>query len=86
MRERKWIEPGESGRAEMPHSEVCMHMQVAGKVMRFTLLAAKRPCVQLWRDDGSPFSFPILPGEAGIFEEGDAIYYYPALDVATRVA
>jgi hypothetical protein len=47
----------------IPHSEVAMHMRVAGTVMRGQLL--DNHMVQLYADDGRPFSFPIGAGEAG---------------------
>lgn len=59
----------------MPYSEVCMHMQISGKVMRFEVVS--QHMVQLYRDDGTPFSSPITTGEAGLFSQGDGWYYYP---------
>lgn len=49
---------------EMPWSEVCMHMGIAGKWM----LAERLPTgmVQLYTLDAKPFSFPIGAGEAGM--------------------
>lgn len=49
---------------ELPYSEVCMHMGVAGKQMWATK-EFDAPMVQLWNDDGTRFSFPITTGEAG---------------------
>lgn len=77
---RKPVILGERYQGEMPHSEVCIHMQVAGKVMEFELLENKRS-VQLYKD-GRPFSSPILCGEAGLFREdcdGLSFYYYPPI-------
>lgn len=51
-------------RLEMPYSEVCMHMGIAGQ----TMLAAETASglmVQLYDEQGRPFSFPITKGEAG---------------------
>ncbi len=58
----------------MPHSEVCMHMQVAGREMAFALL--HDGSVQLLNDDGSYFSIPITNGEAGIYEDHDGYYFH----------
>ena len=69
------ITTGERGRKVMPHSEVCMHMRVAGRQMAFALLHGGS--VQLLNDDGSHFSFPITSGEAGVLEDGDGYYYHP---------
>ena len=67
------VASGEYGKKVMPHSEVCMHMRVAGRNMAFVLLNGGS--VQLLNDDGSHFSIPITNGEAGIYED-DAGYYY----------
>lgn len=48
---------------KLPYSEVCMHMRIAGNVMRAHILPDG---VQLLNDDGSVFSFPITHGEAGV--------------------
>lgn len=73
--ESKTIRTGERGKKHMPYSEVCMHMQVAGKVMEFVAVSTRS--VQLYREDGTMFSFPITNGEAGLFPDGDHFYYYP---------
>lgn len=82
MSARYYIRPGQRGRAPMPHSEVCMHMRVAGTPMTFTLLKSEDGyfSAQLFREDSSLFSFPISPGEAGLYreetEEGPRFYFY----------
>jgi hypothetical protein len=48
----------------LPHSEVCMHMKVAGKRMVCGLLPGAT-MVQLYDEDGRHFSAPITAGEAG---------------------
>lgn len=68
------IAVGERGTKYMPYSEVCMHMKVSGKVMDFELISERS--VQLYREDGSYFSFPITYGEAGVFRNEDGTYYY----------
>ena len=79
--ERRYIEPNEKYPAILPHSEVCMHMRVAGKIM-YIEWDGKRS-VQLYRVeyDGNgwtvlapevrfvPFSAPILLGEAGVYTD-----------------
>lgn len=56
--------------AEMPWSEVCMHLGVAGRRMKYRI-TEDRTAVQLLNDDGSTFSIPILPSEAGVtIQEG----------------
>lgn len=73
--ESKTILVGERGRKYLPYSEVCMHMRVSGTVMDFEVVSPRS--VQLYRLDGTPFSFPITYGEAGLFVDGDGFYYYP---------
>lgn len=76
---------GFRGRTLMPHSEVCMHMKIAGKYMDFEILDRG---VQLFvTDDETPrysqcFSSPILLGEAGLKETDESnqtFFYLPHL-------
>jgi hypothetical protein len=90
---RRVVKPGDTVRLELPFSEVCIHMQVAGTVWAVTLLerqweatetraAWTSYAAQLINADGSNFSAPILPGEAG-FYGGTAeapFYCYPVAD------
>ncbi len=74
------INVGQRGRKLMPHSEVCMSMQVAGKYMDFEVLDGS---VQLFVTNDKTerftehFSAPILLGEAGVKREGKGFYYLP---------
>lgn len=70
--------PGRKMAKRIPHSEVCMHMQVAGKVMQVELLPG-RNAAQLYRLDGVAYSSPILPSEAGIREDDGIYYCHPGL-------
>jgi hypothetical protein len=72
--ERRYIKPFEPFRAVCPHSEVCMHMRVAGRVMWMVLLDGY--CVQLLTDGWEPFSIPILDGEAGVYQDAQGSYAY----------
>lgn len=78
MSEPYYVKPGEIVRLELPFSEVCVHMRVAGTVMsvRFEESGA-----QLLREDGGEFSVPITTGEAGFYFDSVAgkHYCYPAL-------
>jgi hypothetical protein len=75
---------GDRVRLELPYSEVCMHMRVAGRVMTVEVIGGEFPdgrqwyAAQLHHDDGRPFSAPILTGEAGIHGYGDEMHCYPA--------
>lgn len=75
--DKRYAEIGERVTLEMPHSEVCMHMQVAGKVMHAEI-QPRGYSAQLFRLDGQMFSAPITTGEAGFYRDGDRFYYYAA--------
>ncbi len=57
------FEGGEIRTLVLPWTEVCMHMQVAGKVMQGQINRAGT-AVQLLADN-KPFGFPISRTEAG---------------------
>lgn len=70
----------------MPHSEVCMHMRVAGRLMAVELLhrvavegdvARTFYMAQLYGLDGTPFSAPITTGEAGLLHDDRGFYIRP---------
>lgn len=80
---KQYIEPNRKYPAILPHSEVCIHMRVAGKPM-FIEWDGKRS-VQLYSvechgtgfnadDTFVPFSAPILLGEAGLYTDSDGVY------------
>lgn len=82
MRGRKrYLVAGDQVDLVMPHSEVMMHMRVAGKPMRAEMVPAGRASsgmmlmAQLWKD-GHRFSFPVLPSEAGIYSDDQGYYAY----------
>lgn len=64
---------GDRHTIRMPYSEVCMHMQVAGRDMECELIQnryfngeeAPGQMVQIYDAGGRPFSAPITTGEAG---------------------
>ena len=60
-----WImmNPDNRRRIRLPYSEVNMSMRVAGQLMLAEMLPDGT--VQLYSDDGTKFSFPILASEAG---------------------
>lgn len=59
----------------LPYSEVCMHLRIAGKTMSVGMIRtpSNRLVAQIFDGLGKPYSFPILPGEAGIQTEWDKI-------------
>ncbi len=57
---------------QLPYSEVCMHLRVAGTRMGARLLA--NGMVQLLGADGLQFSFPITAAEAGLDHDPDGWY------------
>jgi hypothetical protein len=58
------IHPNQEFTLQLPYSEVCMHLRVAGTRMRARLVADGM--VQLLDADGREFSFPITAAEAGL--------------------
>lgn len=85
------VRPGLVYAHVLPHSEVCMHMKVAGKVMAFKLIESVHKnepwwqySVQLLRDDGTCFSGTITTGEGGLYNDHSKsrqpeqfFYFYP---------
>jgi hypothetical protein len=61
---KRLIGPNQEFTVQLPYSEVCMHLRVAGTRMHARL--EQGGMVQLLGPDGSPFSFPITAGEAGL--------------------
>jgi hypothetical protein len=56
----------------LPYSEVCMHMRIAGQTRM--VQALPHDMAQILNDDGSPLSFPITWGEAGIHRDNGRPY------------
>lgn len=54
---------GQRVTVELPFSEVCMYMRVAGKRMD---VVVHEGYAQIVREDGSPWCGPITHGEAGV--------------------
>jgi hypothetical protein len=76
---KTYIKPNVKYAAEMPYSEVCMHMRVAGRVLYFELPNTDSRTVQLFQEASGvyfPFSAPILLGEAGIYTDESGHYFY----------
>jgi len=84
-RDRVYVPIGEPVRVILPASEVCMHMRVTGKVMQVALVKdrpgapAYTVSAQILREDGGRFGAPVLPGEAGFYQDGSIWYCYPAV-------
>jgi hypothetical protein len=64
---KRLIRPTEEFTIELPYSEVCMHLRVAGTRMRARLQPNRM--VQLLQPDGTDFSFPITDSEAGLYTD-----------------
>lgn len=56
---------GDRVKVELPYTEVCMHLGVDGQVREIEILSRG---VQIYNEDGTKFSFPILHGEAGVYQ------------------
>jgi hypothetical protein len=63
------ILPNQETTLQLPYSEVCMHLRVAGTRMRARL--QPDGMVQLLELDGRDFSFPITAAEAGLHHDQD---------------
>ena len=73
-----YVKPGNIVRSlTIGHSEVAMHMRVAGTQMDVLVVpsGAWGAMAQLLRPDGSEFSFPITLGEAGLYQDSGGIYF-----------
>jgi hypothetical protein len=64
---KRLIRPTEEFTIDLPYSEVCMHLRVAGTRMRARL--QPNQMVQLLQPDGTDFSFPITDSEAGLYSD-----------------
>jgi hypothetical protein len=63
------LQPNQETILELPYSEVCMHLGVAGTRMRARL--EPNGMVQLLDADGREVSFPITAAEAGLDHDQD---------------
>ena len=61
------VMPPNTVRVNLPHSEVCMHMQLAGQ--DHWVAKVDKHAAQIYRDNGERFSAPILLSEAGLDEK-----------------
>ena len=70
---------GDTVRLELPYSEVCLHMKIAGAVYNVELLCypGGLGMAQVLAEDGRPFGAPVTPGEAGIYIDSGGFYAYP---------
>jgi hypothetical protein len=64
---KRLIRPTEEFTIQLPYSEVCMHLRVAGTRMRARLQPNRM--VQLLQPDGTDFSFSITDSEAGLYTD-----------------
>jgi hypothetical protein len=86
---KRLIRPTEEFTTQLPFSEICMHLRVAGTRMRARL--EPNQMVQLLQPDGSQFSFPITAAEAGLETDGQGAWLttaghdpdWPARDLPT---
>lgn len=92
--QKRYIEANTIYEHELPYSEVCMHMRVAGRRMgvkwdgklmaqlykleSFGISPATNHEIKNW----VPFSAPVTTGEAGIFEDADGHYILEDVEAA----
>jgi len=75
---KTYVDTGDTIFQDMPYSEVCMHMRVAGHAMFIKVVAGPLgiTSAQLYDLQGNIFSAPITMGEAGFyFDEAKRRFY-----------
>jgi hypothetical protein len=77
------LTPGDVVMVELPHSEVCMHMRIAGAVHEVELFRESRSglaMAQILDRDRRPFGGAVTPGEAGIYSDSLGFYAYEVVE------
>lgn len=69
-----FLAPGERAHVELPYSEVCMHLRIAGRILPVEFL--DNSMVQVYDGDDKKISFPITAGEAGFHFDDNVGGYY----------
>lgn len=70
---KRYMTVGDRAVISISHSEVCMHMKVAGQILETELV---RPnAVQIYKN-GEIFSSPVTTGEAGYYWDDEKKQYY----------
>jgi hypothetical protein len=73
--QKVYVAVGERVLKRMPWSEVCMHMNIADKMM--VVEPQANGMAKLMDSFGNPFSAPITCGEAGLYFDENGFYFYP---------
>ena len=71
----KRVKSGDVVSVRLPWSEVCMYLKVAGQVRNVHVFSHG---AQILNEDGTRLSFPILLGEAGIYQDANGLYIQEA--------
>jgi hypothetical protein len=82
------LTPGEVVMVELPHSEVCMYMRIAGAVHEVELIRESRSglaMAQILDRDRRPFGGAVTPGEAGIYSDSRGFYAYEVVEKTKEV-
>jgi hypothetical protein len=84
---RRWIKPGERAVLEMPYSEVCMHMRIAGqyKQVELVYVHGRNACymAKIYNAEGQHIS-EITPAEAGLFYDRTENRHYVLVPVGAQ--
>jgi hypothetical protein len=67
----KRVMPGDVVYVTLPWSEACMHLKLTDQVRQVRILDSG---VQILNEDGTPYSFPITHGEAGVYSDATGLY------------
>jgi hypothetical protein len=70
---KRYVGDGEVFEITLPCSEVCSHMRVAGQRRTVRL---DNNTVFIQTPQGTQFSAPVLPGEAGLYWDADRASWY----------
>lgn len=80
-KQKRRVQAGDQAVVELPFSEVCMHMRVAGQIRRIELVGTGptvhyKVMVQVFDARDRLCGPPITPGEAGVYRDEQGFYIY----------
>ena len=77
MHDKLPVAVGDTVTVNLPYSEVCMHLRVAGQRHQVRLETVNS--AQILTLDGGRVSFPVTPAEAGLYRDADGFYVTAAV-------
>jgi hypothetical protein len=73
------VKPGDTLLILIPHSEVAMHMRIAGRPMPVRITEGPHPMAQILSDYAHPFGGAVTLGEAGLRIDNDGTIHSDAI-------